>query len=209
MSTREQFQVNLRHAEEARDAMLDELRNLLAEREEWREWESVFSCNETGEDHQIRTRRRIAPARGHGKDWLTPVFDLWCTKTDGHGLITDEARFTSAAEALAWAEQPRSATTIAERARAEEDRRYAERDKVDIAGLAGRRVDFGRTGKGEVFRVVEFEDIGRVRITDLGPRRWRLALNRRTRVVAPKEGEHDGKAVRAAIEEMHQEASTP
>ena len=208
-TSREQFQANLRHAEQARDAMLDDLRGLLAGREEWREWESVLSCNETGEDHQIHARRRIGAARGKGEDWLTPVFELWCTKTDGHGLITDEARFTSAAEALAWIETPRSDTTIIERAKAEADRRYAERDKVDIAGLAGRRVDFGRTGNGELFRVVEFEEIGRVRITDLGPRRWRIALNRRTRVVAPAEGEHDGKAVRSAIEEMHQEASTP
>ena len=209
MSTREQFQINLHRAEQARDAMLDELRGLLAERSGWREREGTFSHDEFGEDRLIHTARRITTARGRTGDWLTPVFELWCTKADGRGQVTDEERFTSAAEALAWIETPRSDTTPGERARAEEERRYAERDKVDIAGLAGRRVDFGRTGKGEVFRVVEFEGVGRVRITDLGPRRWRIALNRRTRVVAPKEGEHDGKAVRAAIEEMHQEASTP
>lgn len=199
----EQFAADLADAQAARDAMLDELRQALIGRDGWTEWESAFTHVEFGDDHLVNTRREIHAARARTEDWLKPQFELRCEKKNGAGQATDEARFTSAAEALAWIEEPRSDTTIVDRIKAEEARRFAERDKVDLAGLAGRQVDSGRTGSGRQFRVVEFEEVGRVRITDLSPTSWRVSIGRKGRLVEPAEGEDAAKAVRAAIEELH------
>jgi hypothetical protein len=200
---REQFRANLAEAEAALDAMLDELRQALADRDGWNEWELTWTRVELGDDHLPRTHLEIRWARAAGDDWLKPRFGLWCLKKNGRGQATDEARFATAAEALAWIEQPRSDTTLTERAAAEEDRRYANRDRVNIAGLVGRRTDAGRDSKDHLFRVVEFEEIGRVRITDLAARSWRVSFGRKGQVVTPAEGEAPGKAVRAAIEDLH------
>jgi hypothetical protein len=203
VTLQEEFHVRLAEAEAALDAVLDELRQALAGRQGWNEWERTFSHLEVGEDRLPRTRREIRTARGRTEDWLKPRFELSCEKKNGAGQATDEARFTSAAEALAWIEEPRSDTTIVDRIKDEEARRFAERDKVDLAGLAGRRTDAGRDGKDRWFRVVEFEEVGRVRITDLSPTSWRVSIGRKGTVVEPAEGEDARKAVRAAIEELH------
>lgn len=202
---RELFQSNLARAKATRDQMLDELRAALTDRDGWHEWEQTWSHVERGEGHLPQTHREIRPARGHGPDWMTPVFDLWCVKKDGRGQACDEARFTVVAEAVAWIEQPRSETTLFQRAQQENDRRWERRNRVNIASLVGERVDAGRNGKGQWFRVVEFEGIGRVRITDLGIRRFRVVLARRSRVVTLGEGQGPGVAVRAAIEELYRE----
>lgn len=205
---RSSFEEEMRAALQDRDRLAAELRAALpGQHLPWREWEDTWSAVELSATREIVTKRKLTlvrrdtPSRDHA--FPAPRFIIEATRWNRHGQPCDEASFTDTAEAIAWVEMPRSADTIGERASAEAARRDAERGKVSLAGLTGERVTVGRNGKGELFQLVDFTGIGRVRITHLPAGAYRVAHQRRTLTVHREGNAADtAKAMRSAIEQL-------
>ncbi|WP_067819886.1 hypothetical protein [Actinomadura kijaniata] len=208
---RQRWQAAQQQADQEHQQLLGQLEAALeAHHWHWRRWTNTgaHTWSHTEVDHQTSTTdrreiqllRRTGPAEP-GYRWGRPGSVLQASKRDQF-YDYDQAEFPATLDGitqmLAWIITPRSADPLWFRARMQQLERWANRDKVTLAGLTGRRVNRGRNAKDQQFEVVEFDGIGPVRITTLSPRRWRVSLHRRSAIVGTA---HEA---RQAIERLHQ-----
>lgn len=177
----------------------------LAGRPGWSNWEGTWSSTTYSEPGVIHTRRQLCVITYKGK--IVGGKGQWSASTH------DQAEFEDPAEAVAWAEQPRSEDPIQHRQAMAAMDAYARRNDIDLDGLKGVKVDSGLTGGEDRnhFDVIDFEGDHRVRITTLTTRGgYRVAYNRRHRFVSVDgmDGAERTRAVADVVREMTGTAGT-